>query len=232
MEKDIRKQYTQMADGYDKTIPQLVPRYNRSIKQMVDFLPFERNQAIDVLDIGTGTGNLAFLVKKRFFHAQVTCLDTTPKMLEIAQKKLSGFSGLQYAHSRVEDFRFKKCQYDAVFVSMVFQNLENQRQKMRIYQKIGQSLKAQGVFVMFGPVKAPNVWLEEYYMKKWGRYLRRSFPEDKAEGELLARYHAKDGPVCFLDELAMLQKSGFQYVDVLHKEDNFATFVAMNSNDQ
>ncbi len=124
MKKDIKKQYTKMADGYDVTIRQLIPKYDQIMKKMVVFLQYDKNRAIDVLDIGCGTGNLSLKIKKKYFHSSITCLDPTEKMLKCAMQKLSLFSGIKYVKSMIQDFKFNE-KYDAVFVSMVFQNLHN-----------------------------------------------------------------------------------------------------------
>lgn len=228
MTKKVIKQYTEMAGEYDVTIRQLVPQYDQMMKRMVNFLPFEKNQSLDFLDIGCGTGNLALLLKKKYFYSQLTCIDATEKMIAAAQEKLRDYHSIDFICSPVQKFSFKKRAYDAVVVSMVFQNLENQRQKMSLYKKICQSLKPDGFFLMFGPVKASNALIEEYYMDQWSRYLQKSFSRDEAEGTCLTRYNEKDGPVSFLEELEMLQKSGFNSVDVIYKHNNLTLWVATN----
>ncbi|MBU0469313.1 MAG: class I SAM-dependent methyltransferase [Candidatus Omnitrophica bacterium] len=224
MKKDIRKQYAGMADGYDLTIRQLIPKYDHIMKRMASFLPYDKNQAIDILDIGCGTGNLAFLLKKKFFYSNITCIDPTDKMIKYAKQKLSVFPGIKYVKSMVQDFKFNE-KYDAVLVSMVFQNLRNKRQKMSIYRKICKSLKQDGMFLMFGPVLGSNDFVEEYYMKHWSAFIQKSFNKEKTEGGWLATYREKDGPDKFLDEISMLQKSGFKTVDVVYKDNNLALFV-------
>lgn len=226
MRKDIKKQYSKMADGYDTTIRQLIPKYDQIMMKMVSFLTYDRNQAIDILDIGCGTGNMALLLKKKFFYSNVTCLDPTNEMIKCAKQKLKAYPGIKFVKSKVQDFKFNE-KYDAVVVSMVFQNLRNKRQKISVYKKICKSLKQDGLFLMFGPVLAENVFVEEYYMKNWSRYVQRSFTREKIEREWLATYREKDGPDKFLDEISMLQKGGFRSVDVIYKDNNLALFVMM-----
>ena len=226
MKKDIKKQYSKMADGYDTTIRQLIPKYDQIMLKMASLLACDKNQAIDVLDIGCGTGNMALLLKKKFFHSNITCLDPTDKMIKRAKQKLKEYPGVKFVKSMVQDFKFND-KYDAVFVSMVFQNLQNKRQKVSLYRKICKSLKQDGMFLMFGPVLGENAFVEEYYMKHWSRYIQRSFPKEKTEGDWLATYREKDGPDKFLDEISMLQKGGFKTVDVIYKDNNLALFVMM-----
>lgn len=224
MTKNIKKQYSKMAESYDITIRQLIPKYDQIMKKMVSFLPCDKNQAIDVLDIGCGTGNMSLLIKRKFFYSNITCLDPTDKMIKCAKQKLKDYPGVKFVKSMVEDFQFND-KYDAVFVSMVFQNLRNKRQKISIYKKIYKSLKRDGIFLMFGPVLADNHFVEEYYMKHWSKYIRRSFTREKTEGDWLAAYREKDGPDKFLDEIVMLKTAGFTSVDVIYKDNNLALFV-------
>ena len=122
-------------------------------------------------------------MKKKFFYSNITCLDATEKMIQSSKRKLSNYRDINYVCNRVQYFPFKD-KYDAVFVSMVFQNLENKKQKLSIYKKICKSLKDEGIFLLFGPVKAPNEFGENYYMKKWSIFLQKSFSKRKADPSL------------------------------------------------
>lgn len=228
MKKDIQQEYSHMSKNYDQTIKKIVPRYNTIIKTIVKLLPFQKNQALDILDIGCGTGTLAYLIKKKFFYANITCLDPTPEMLSLAKNKLADMPGITYVENLVQKFSFKK-KYDAICVSMVFQNLKNNKEKETTYKKIFKALKPDGIFIIFGPVKSTQEYIEEISMKNWSTFLRKSDTQKSCETNWMATYQQKDTPDTVISELNLLQKNGFQNIDLIEKKDNFALFAAFKS---
>ncbi|MFC1510332.1 class I SAM-dependent methyltransferase [Candidatus Omnitrophota bacterium] len=228
MKKDIERQYTTMAKNYDETIKKIIPEYNKIIKTMVELLPFDKNQAIDVLDIGCGTGTVAAHIKKKFFHSAITCLDPTQKMLLAAKKKMKNYLGIKYVQTTIEQFPFKE-KYHAVCASMVFQNIQTKKEKRSIFKKIFKTLNDDGVFLYFGPVKGSNERIEEMYMKKWSTFLQKSFSLNSSKNDWVATYKEKDTQDTLLNELDLLTTCGFKSVDIITKNNNFALFTASKS---
>ena len=61
-------------------------------KRLLSFLPFESSQAIDVLDLGAGTGALRLELLNCYPNIRLTCLlDFSEAMLFHAQKQLAKF---------------------------------------------------------------------------------------------------------------------------------------------
>lgn len=83
---EIRRLFTRIAGRYDLL--------NRVLTFGIDLSWRRRALALleaptCVLDLATGTGDLALGLARRFPHAQVTGLDLTPAMLEIARRRIS-----------------------------------------------------------------------------------------------------------------------------------------------
>lgn len=54
---------------------------------------FSPQSELDILDMATGTGDLAFYLAKKFPNAKITGVDLSKGMLEVAEKKLSQIAG-------------------------------------------------------------------------------------------------------------------------------------------
>ena len=52
---------------------------------LVAVMAFDSNAAIEVLDLGCGTGTIAAAVKKAYPKAHLTCVDISQNMLDIAK---------------------------------------------------------------------------------------------------------------------------------------------------
>ena len=88
-----------------------------------------RGLALDcVLDVATGTADMALTIRKRLNTAQIVGVDISEGMLEIGRKKiekkkLGQFIKLQYGDS--ENLPFNEQTFDAVTVAFGVRNFEN-----------------------------------------------------------------------------------------------------------
>jgi tRNA (cmo5U34)-methyltransferase len=92
--------------------------------------------------------------------------------------------------------------------------------KSRIYD----GLSPGGVFYNADVVLASNERLQDTYMRQWRDFMRRSMSEQEIEDKWIPKYHAEDHPAKLIDQLKWLAEIGFDDVDVLWKQYNFAVY--------
>lgn len=112
-----------------------------------------------VLDLCTGTGDLAFLLAKTLKEGtRITGLDYSPHMLEQAQKKRP--SGRNYPDFVLGDaaaLPFPADSFDTVTISFAFRNLTYHNPRMKSYlSEIRRVLKPDGIFVIIESAQ-PNI---------------------------------------------------------------------------
>jgi len=120
------------------------------------------------MDLGCGTGNLTKRIKKDYPNAGITCIDISPKMLEVARLKLNDYPDIEYFVNDFYDLKFKN-QYVVVLSSFSLQNLITDQDKKKFYQKIYNSLNENGIFFNLDVVLGSNDHLQNYYMGKHGK---------------------------------------------------------------
>ena len=81
----------QVSD-YDRKQRLLVPRKDELLDTVVDFLPFEEEQPVHILDVGAGQGALSERILQRFSQAHVTLLDASAEMLAVAEQRLAAYA--------------------------------------------------------------------------------------------------------------------------------------------
>ena len=132
---------------YDKTIDGLVPKYREMLKNIVSALPFKKNEKINIVELGCGTGNLTLKIAENFPNATIIGYDISPYMLEEAQKKLDAFKGrviLEEADlTLINKFKVKA---DA-FVSSLFFHEISEKERPKILKKIYSSLQEKGICI-------------------------------------------------------------------------------------
>ncbi len=99
-EEELKEHFKQQAGEYVELMERLVPEYIKQQEFLCKLIPFDRTDAIRVLDLGSGPGVLSELVLNMFPRAKVLAFDLTEELLsfEILRNKplhqLDVFTGL------------------------------------------------------------------------------------------------------------------------------------------
>lgn len=125
---------------YDWAIKKVMPREFRDV--LVSQLDLSRNEV--VLDFGTGTAELAILIKRKDLTTSVIGLDVDPRVLKIAKNKIIeqklNIHIIQYDGTA---FPFMSGNFDKVVSCLVFHHL-NPKEKLHALAEIYRVLKTGG----------------------------------------------------------------------------------------
>lgn len=131
--KQVEEMFDSIAPAYDfmNTAMTLgLHRHwrNRALDAAVRRL--EHRQVIDILDIATGTGDVAFVLNRRFPDARVIGVDLSAGMLKIAENKLRNASPSAQHHVSFEQgdslaLRFADRTFDLITVAYGVRNFEH-----------------------------------------------------------------------------------------------------------
>ncbi|MDE1850595.1 MAG: class I SAM-dependent methyltransferase [Candidatus Micrarchaeota archaeon] len=139
MDNGERNFFTDVAQNYDKL--------SKSLTAGLDNL--WRRQAVDlaggirgarVLDVGTGTGNIAIMLARRYPDYKITGIDYNKEMLAIAMKKSRGLRNVKYVNGDVESLAMKGNSFDIVISAFslgIFDDLPRAIEEMRRVLKPG-----------------------------------------------------------------------------------------------
>ena len=186
-------------------------------KMMAAVVPFDREQAINVLDIGTGQGNIAALVLDAFPNARAVGLDVSEPMMQIALERMAAYG---------DRFRYKLGDFvdgdlpgdlggpfDVVVASRSIHHLPTEK-KQRLYRAVYASLNTGGGFFNLDSVAPDDDYLRGVY-RSVGRILRGEQPQASdtvTRGPSAGHYYET------LDEhLGLLRNAGFTSVDCFWK---------------
>ncbi|MFA5394346.1 MAG: methyltransferase domain-containing protein [Candidatus Ratteibacteria bacterium] len=219
--REIKKHFSSEAGEFDSIITDRIPFYGLFIKALVNILPFKKDEAIKVVDLGCGTGTVAYHVKEKFSNAEVACVDFSPEMLASARKKLGRYTNIFYYASDVLEFDFTG--YDAVLSSLCLHHIGSEKEKKDFFKKVYKEISQEGVFYIYDVVLASNGALHDVCLEEWKRYMgERLSPEDIEE--TVRKYRREDRPFALMDELKWLEEAGFKDVDVICKFYNGAVY--------
>lgn len=122
------------ADLNRQFFDQLAPKYDR----LNLVLSFGRHGAIKraavrrlsvpprakILDLCTGSGDIAFLFAQREPEAEITALDASPVMLRVAQEKSAGRRNITFVEGDALRLPYPDNSFDGVFIGFGLRNLD------------------------------------------------------------------------------------------------------------
>lgn len=184
----IRDLFDSISNNYDKLNDIMSFGLHRKIKREIIkkskiYLPFTLHSSpFTLLDLCTGTGDLAGILKKEYPNARVIGVDFSENMLEIARKKHPNIEFLQtdVTHLPLEDESFDLC-----IISFGLRNIENMEKALTEIYRV---LKKDGYFINLDlgkPNKFFNFFLKPY-MYLWIALLGKLFHGDETPYKYLA----------------------------------------------
>lgn len=147
-----------------------------------------------ILDIATGTGDLAIEFASRSHETKVVGLDISEGMLSVARKKVAGqakYENLSFVNGDSEALPFDSDTFDAITVSFGIRNFENLEKGL---SEILRVLKPEGRFVILEtsvPSRFP--WKQGYYIYTKGimPLVGKIFSKDKVAYSYLSESATK-----------------------------------------
>jgi tRNA (cmo5U34)-methyltransferase len=220
--RKIKAHFEKEALVFDKMFFKIMPRYQEMMQAVVDAIPFDKNERLEIIDLGCGTGNLSKKISDVYPYACITCIDMAENMLAAARRKLVKNNHVSFWLGDVRDFNYSD-KYDVIVSSMVLHHIEGQ-EKPKFYHKLYNALKEGGVFYTIDIFLSSNSHLQKLYMDKWKKFMQTNGLDMKKVNDMITRHQREDRPVCFEDELKFMHKAGFKNVDVLLKHYNFMVY--------
>ena len=219
----IKTHFEEEAKEFDITIQKLIPYYDEMTSSLVSIIPFSKESAFSMMDLGCGTGTVSKAVKDSYPNVKVTCIDIAAGMLQIAMNKIGG--NVNCIQADFNKFEFQE-KYDLVISSLALHHLETDDDKFGFYKKIYSALNPKGIFINIDVVLGSDEDLQKVYMEKWREFMAKSVTEEEINDKWLPNYYAEDRPIKLITHLDMLKNCGFTSVDIVYKYFNYAVYCA------
>lgn len=121
--ENIKNMFDEISQKYD-FVNNLISFFkHKKIKiNAIEALKIPNKKDIKVLDLCCGTGDLSYIIQKKYPNVQIYGLDFSPKMLKVAQKKCKK---IEFYEANALDLPFCDCYFDFVVVGFGLRNIEN-----------------------------------------------------------------------------------------------------------
>ncbi|MBU0707125.1 class I SAM-dependent methyltransferase [Patescibacteria group bacterium] len=210
---------------YDDDVRRSIPGYDELHKSIVKVVSkfSQKHKVRNILDLGVGTGFTSKKILKIIPTASLTAVDFSKQMMSGAKKRLSKYH-VRYILGDFSKLNFYT-DYEIV-LSVIAIHHQNDSAKKRLFKKISNSLKTNGIFIFGDLVTYRDKKKAAINYSRHYHHLVKNARNDQALEEWA--YHNK-----FLnllapieDQLVWLKKAGFSSIQVKYEHFNTALIIA------
>ena len=209
--KEVVDAFNKASTDYDKYRKQAIPNMDIYYNTVVNLTKNYSDPKI--LDLGAGTGILTELLYKQHPNSNITLVDLSTEMLNIAKNKFND-KNFKYIEADYLTHDFDK-DYDIIVSSLSIHHLTDEEKRV-LYKRIYNFLRTGGVFINADQVCGATEYTEEIYKKEDASHLNRQNIPEK-EKDILRQRRLLDKPAKLLDTIQWYEDIGYKNVDVYYK---------------
>ena len=232
MESDSTRAYDlpERVKIYDADMDIMHPLRWKMVDVSMEVLPYDKKQALRVLDLGVGTGIFAGRVLETYEYSHVVAVDAAKTMLETAKTRLGTLA--ERVDWVLSDFRelpanvLRPTHFDVVISSYALHHLDSD-EKLAVLKQVVKAIKPNGWFLNADIVKAECKGVEERIQELrvdgvTARAARTDvrFCTSENTRATLDKLEAdeQDHPQTLATDLATIRDAGITTAEVLWKE--------------
>ncbi len=164
----VQDMFDNLAENYDELNKSMSLGVDKAWRKYAINVLKKENGIDSILDIATGTGDLAILAEESISPSQIIGIDISDKMLKVAKTKvdkLNKSDKISFVNADCAELPFKDNTFDAVISAFALRNFEHLNTCISEMYRV---LRPQGKIVIIdlcNPVKAPMKQLFWCYKK-------------------------------------------------------------------
>ena len=220
----IENQFNLIAEEYDKNRRNFIPCFEDYYISTTKFLAEKIKNPKCIVDLGSGTGLLAYYWYQKFQSANYMLVDIAEDMLSVAKRRFNGLKNFSY---QVCDYKLElpKVAFDVVISALSIHHLED-HEKLQLFKNLYETLPIDGTFVNYDQFCAGDPELDDWYDQYWESQLYQS-GLTKKDIELWQERRKFDRECSVEKEVELLKTSGFKKVKCIYGYHKFAVILAI-----
>ncbi|GAB6989237.1 class I SAM-dependent methyltransferase [Paenibacillus pini] len=224
---EVSSKFDEVAYAYDAQRRKLIPCFNDFYQTSVSLADTSVKRP-NILDLGAGTGLFSSLLLEKYPEAEITLIDLSSKMLEVAESRLARYSNVNYVLDDYTNY-IALDKYDLIVSALSIHHLSDS-DKMKLYKNTLLNLKANGVFINADQVLGHTEAIDMMYRGDWKSKVEASSLSREEKDSAYERTKI-DRMTPLQTQLNWLQDVGFDDVDCVYKYYNFVVMYGKKRED-
>ena len=185
-------------------------------------------QAKSLLDIGCGAGNYTLKLLQELPDCDCTLVDLSLPMLERARGRVQEATNgqVEIIQGDIREIEFGEARFDVIVAAAVLHHLRSEAEWLSVFRKFHRALRSGGSLWIFDMVEHSLPGVQELMYGRYGHYLEEQGGAPYRD-KVFAYIKKEDTPATLMQQLDWLRASGFETLEVLHKNSCFAAFGAL-----
>ncbi|MDE7436805.1 MAG: class I SAM-dependent methyltransferase [Lachnospiraceae bacterium] len=221
---DIEKQFNRIADEYDRNRKKFIPCFDDFYQSTTKFIASNITAPKRILDLGAGTGLLAYYWFLQYPEAEYVLVDIADEMLNVARRRFSGIPNvtcrmLDYAQELPEGI------FDIAASALSIHHLEHE-EKSCLFARIYDILPEGGLFVNYDQFCAGQPQMDHWFDSYWENQLTQEGLTDH-DIALWKERRKLDRECSVEQEMKMLDECGYKTVKCIYSYQKFSVIAAI-----
>jgi tRNA (cmo5U34)-methyltransferase len=217
------------ATTYGTNMARWIPDYEYAHQLLLDIVAVHLPDNATGVDLGAGNGRVSQLLLDTFPGFQLSLVDISSNMLNVARSRLAKHASLcQFFVQDIFDagLDFPANSMDCVVSVFAICHAQGLSVYQQLYERINRWLKPGGYFACYDHVRGDTLALTALNALGWHRLLSASQTAEQAKEGVVGTYQ-EDSPLSLHQHLSLLSAAGFSAADVLYKRDIFGIYVGV-----
>ena len=203
------------ASEYDRIIRMFIPGYEAMHAMQVELLATVLPPDGRMIDLGGGTGSLAYALAERYSGARIEIWDADPKMLAVAEQRLSKYKNRVRLLEKSFGEPLPEC--DAVVASLALHHIKELQGKRESYSRIFRALRKPGIFFNGDATMSTEKRVKDATYRFWGGFMKSNGMTEEEVQKHFADWAEEDRYFSLHEEFSALAAAGFSQPECFWK---------------